>query len=66
MLAGESSKRLKEQSENQTVSLRLVTADMPAEAYTDEDRGPATGIIIGVFCGAMFWSGLIIGWMAWG
>ncbi len=47
------------------MKLRLVTADAPADFFTVPDRAPATGVIVGVFCGSMFWLGLALGWAFW-
>lgn len=47
------------------MKLRLVTADAPAEFYSEPNKGPATGVIVGVFCGSMFWLGLALGWIFW-
>lgn len=52
--------------ERHLMKLRLVTADAPADVFTVPDRAPATGVIVGVFCGSMFWLGLVMGWAFWG
>ena len=51
--------------ERHLMKLRLVTADAPAEFYSEPNKGPATGVIVGVFCGSMFWLGLALGWVFW-
>jgi len=48
------------------MKLRLVTADAPTDFFSVPDRAPATGVIVGVFCGSMFWLGLVMGWAFWG
>lgn len=45
---------------------RLSRADASDEALRREKDAPATGVIIGVFCGSMFWLGLALGWALWG
>jgi hypothetical protein len=53
--------------ENDPMSLRLVTADHHPRMFDDRsDAAPAAGVVLGVFCGSMFWMGLAIGWMVWG
>lgn len=51
--------------ERHLMKLRLVTADAPADFFTVPDQAPATGVIVGVFCGSMFWLGLALGWAFW-
>ena len=41
-------------------------ADASDEASRVENDAPATGVIIAVFCGSMFWLGLAMGWALWG
>ena len=48
------------------MNLRLVTADSHPDFVGMRDAGPSTGILVGVFCGSMFWIGLGIGWALWG
>ena len=52
--------------ENDPMSLRLVTADHHPQTFDRADAAPATGIVLGVFCGSLFWIGLAIGWVIWG
>lgn len=52
--------------ERHLMKLRLVTADAPTDVFSIPDRAPATGVIVGVFCGSMFWLGLVMGWAFWG
>jgi hypothetical protein len=53
--------------ERNPMSLRLVTPDCQPELLSPADAGaPGTGVVIGVFCGSMFWIGLGIGWALWG
>ena len=52
--------------ENDPMSLRLVTAGDPTEMIDEcAASAPATGVVLGVFCGSMFWIGLAIGWVLW-
>ena len=53
--------------ETEQVSLRLVTPDSQPEILAPDDAvAPGAGVVIGVFCGSMFWIGLGIGWALWG
>lgn len=51
--------------EKDSMSLRLVTADHRPEMMDASDAAPGAGVVIGVFCGSMFWIGLGIGWALW-
>jgi hypothetical protein len=49
------------------MSLRLVTPEYHSEMLEPAESGvPGAGVVIGVFCGSMFWIGLGIGWALWG
>ncbi len=52
--------------EKDPMTLRLVTADTHPDFSVVRDAAPSTGILVGVFCGSMFWIGLGIGWALWG
>lgn len=52
--------------ERDPMSLRLVTAENHPDFAGERDSGPSAGILVGVFCGSMFWLGLGIGWALWG
>ena len=41
--------------------VELVTADGPFDELYADERAPAAGIVIGVFCGALFWFALGLG-----
>jgi len=52
--------------ERDPMTLRLVTPNCQLEAIGPADAGaPGAGVVIGVFCGSMFWIGLGIGWALW-
>ena len=53
------------------MTLRLITPDEAmAEGPSLPDHRAATGILLGVFCGTIFWLGLgfgiAAGWALWG
>lgn len=52
--------------EKDLMTLRLVTADNHPELIDEHASGPSAGILMGVFCGSMFWLGLGVGWALWG
>ena len=48
------------------MTLRLVTPGSQPEVLDPNDgAAPGAGVVIGVFCGSMFWMGLGIGWLLW-
>ena len=52
--------------EKDQMTLRLVTPDCQPEVLEPTDgAAPGAGVVIGVFCGSMFWMGLGIGWLLW-
>lgn len=53
--------------ERDPMTLRLVTPDNQPDLIGPVDgKAPGVGLVIGVFCGSMFWIGLGIGWALWG
>jgi len=53
--------------ERDPMTLRLVTPDNRSEVLDSVDASaPGAGVVVGVFCGSMFWMGLGIGWALWG
>jgi hypothetical protein len=53
--------------ERNPMALRLVTPENYSEILDPADSDvPGAGVVIGVFCGSMFWIGLGIGWALWG
>jgi hypothetical protein len=53
--------------ERNPLALRLVTPESHSEILDPADSSvPGAGVVVGVFCGSMFWIGLGIGWALWG